>query len=218
MRYPLVDGQGNFGNIDGDSAAAMRYTESRMTDVAMRLLEGIAENAVDFKPTYDGEDEEPVVLPVQLPQPARQRLDRHRRRHGDLDPAAQRRRALRRRAAPDHATPTATPADLMHFVPGPDFPTGGILVEDAGSIANAYETGRGSFRLRARWDAEDNGPRRLPDRRHRDPLRRPEVAGWSKRSPSCCWPRSCRCSRTCATRAPTTSASCWSRAPAPSIR
>ena len=99
MRYPLVDGQGNFGNIDGDSAAAMRYTETRMTDVAMRLLEGIAEDAVDFRRTMMASDEEPVVLPGQFPQSARQWLDRHRRRHGDLHPAAQCRRAVRRGAA-----------------------------------------------------------------------------------------------------------------------
>ncbi len=99
MRYPLVDGQGNFGNIDGDGAAAYRYTEAKMTDVAMRLLEGIAENAVDFKPTYDGLTEEPIGAARQLPQSPRQRLDRHRRRHGDVDPAAQRRRDLRSGAA-----------------------------------------------------------------------------------------------------------------------
>ena len=83
LRYPLVDGQGNFGNIDGDNAAAMRYTESRMTEAAQALLEGLDENAVDFRATYDGEDEEPVVLPAALPQSARQRLGRHRGRHGD---------------------------------------------------------------------------------------------------------------------------------------
>jgi len=156
LRYPLVDGQGNFGNIDGDSAAAMRYTESRMTDVATRLLEGITENAVDFKPTYDGEDEEPVVLPSNFP--------------NLLANGSQGIAVGMATSVPPHnvaelcdaalhliMNPAATPAELMHFVPGPDFPTGGILVEDAGSIANAYATGRGSFRLRARWHTEETG-------------------------------------------------------------
>ena len=94
-RYPLVDGQGNFGNIDGDSAAAYRYTEARMTEVARLLLEGIGENAVDFRDNYSGDQNEPVVLPAGFPEPAGQWLAGHRGRHGDLDPAAQCRRALR---------------------------------------------------------------------------------------------------------------------------
>jgi topoisomerase IV subunit A len=130
VRYPLVDGQGNFGNIDGDNAAAMRYTEARMTEVARLLLDGIDEDAVDFRRTYDGEDEEPVVLPAPS-QPARQRLVRHRRRHGDLDPAAQRGRALRRGAASDRQS-ERDDRELLQFVPGPDFPTGGIIVEPRG--------------------------------------------------------------------------------------
>ena len=102
VRYPLVDGQGNFGNIDGDNAAAMRYTEARMTEVATELLlEGITEDAVDFRPTYNEEDEEPMVLPGAFPNLLANGSSGHRRRHGDLDPAAQCRRALRRRAAPD---------------------------------------------------------------------------------------------------------------------
>ena len=156
LRYPLVDGQGNFGNIDGDSAAAMRYTESRMTDVATRLLEGITENAVDFKPTYDGEDEEPVVLPSNFP---------NLLANGSTGIAV----GMATSVPPHNVAelcdaalhlimnPAATPAELMHFVPGPDFPTGGILVEESGSIANAYATGRGSFRLRARWHTEETG-------------------------------------------------------------
>ena len=87
-RYPLVEGQGNFGNIDGDNAAAMRYTEARLTEVAQAMLAGIDEDAVDFRPTYDGEEQEPVVLPARLPQPAGERRGRHRGRHGDLHPAA----------------------------------------------------------------------------------------------------------------------------------
>ena len=157
LRYPLVDGQGNFGNIDGDSAAAMRYTESRMTDVAARLLEGMAENAIDFQPTYDGEDEEPIVLPVELPQPPRQRLDRHRRRHGDLDPAAQRRRALRRGAPPDQRQSQGQRRRSDPVRPRPRFPDRRHPGRAARIIVNAYETGRGSFRLRAKWEREDKG-------------------------------------------------------------
>ena len=97
QRYPLVDGQGNFGNIDGDNAAAMRYTESRLSAVAQAMLDGIDEDAVDFRPTYDGEDSEPVVLPGPFPEPARQWRLRHRGRHGDQHSAAQCRRAVRRR-------------------------------------------------------------------------------------------------------------------------
>ncbi|MHB1109218.1 MAG: DNA topoisomerase IV subunit A [Devosia sp.] len=156
LRYPLVDGQGNFGNIDGDSAAAMRYTESRMTDVATRLLEGIAENAVAFRPTYDGEDEEPIVLPSNFP---------NLLANGSTGIAV----GMATSVPPHNVAelcdaalhlimnPAATPAELMHFVPGPDFPTGGILVESPASIANAYATGRGSFRLRARWHTEETG-------------------------------------------------------------
>jgi topoisomerase-4 subunit A len=156
LRYPLVDGQGNFGNIDGDGAAAMRYTESRMTDVATRLLEGITENAVDFKPTYDGEDEEPVVLPSNFP---------NLLANGSTGIAV----GMATSVPPHNVAelcdaalhlihnPQAQVADLMRFIPGPDFPTGGILVESPESIANSYATGRGSFRLRARWTREDKG-------------------------------------------------------------
>ena len=101
LRYPLVDGQGNFGNIDGDNAAAYRYTEARLTAVAMQLMAGLDEGTVDFRPTYNGEEEEPEVFPGPVPQPARQRRERDRGRHGDLDPAAQRRRADRRRDPAD---------------------------------------------------------------------------------------------------------------------
>jgi topoisomerase IV subunit A len=156
LRYPLVDGQGNFGNIDGDNAAAMRYTESRMTDVATRLLEGITENAIDFKPTYDGEDEEPVVLPSNFP---------NLLANGSTGIAVGMATSI-----PPHNVaelceaalhlihhPEATAAELVHFVPGPDFPTGGILVESPANIAHAYATGRGSFRLRAKWEIEETG-------------------------------------------------------------
>ena len=156
MRYPLVDGQGNFGNIDGDGAAAYRYTEARMTGVAQRLLEGIGENAVDFKPTYDGGTEEPVVLPANFP---------NLLANGSTGIAVGMATSI-----PPHnvaeicdaalhliMNPSATTAELMQFIPGPDFPTGGILVETPTSILNAYETGRGGFRLRARWVREDKG-------------------------------------------------------------
>jgi len=157
QRYPLVDGQGNFGNIDGDSPAAMRYTESRMTDVASRLLEGMAENAIDFKPTYDGEDEEPVVLPSNFP---------NLLANGSTGIAVGMATSI-----PPHnvgelcdaalhlinVNPNAGARELTQFVKGPDFPTGGILVESPESIVNSYETGRGAFRLRARWEREDKG-------------------------------------------------------------
>ena len=122
-------------------------------------MEGMAENAVDFRPTYDGEDEEPVVLPSNFPEPARQRLDRHRRGHGDLGAAAQCRRALRRGAAPHQRRPEGSRADdLVRFVKGPDFPTGGILVDTAELDRHRpTRPGRGSFRLRARWEKEEKG-------------------------------------------------------------
>jgi topoisomerase-4 subunit A len=158
MRYPLVDGQGNFGNIDGDGAAAYRYTEARMTEVASRLLEGIGENAVDFKPTYDGATDEPSVLPANFP---------NLLANGSTGIAVGMATSI-----PPHnvdeicdaalhlinnGRDATTTADLMHYIPGPDFPTGGILVESQASILNSYETGRGSFRLRARWEREDKG-------------------------------------------------------------
>ena len=156
MRYPLVDGQGNFGNIDGDSAAAYRYTEARMTDVASRLLEGITENAVEFKPTYDGATDEPEVLPANFP--------------NLLANGSQGIAVGMATSVPPHNVaelcdaalhlihnPEATAQELMRFVPGPDFPTGGILIESPESIAQSYATGRGSFRLRARWHREDKG-------------------------------------------------------------
>jgi len=156
MRYPLADGQGNFGNIDGDGAAAMRYTETKMTDVAMRLMEGMAEDAVDFKPNYDGADEEPVVLPANFP--------------NLLANGSQGIAVGMATSIPPHnvaelceaalaliAKPTASVEELVRHVPGPDFPTGGMLVEPASSILEAYSTGRGSFRLRARWHREDKG-------------------------------------------------------------
>lgn len=154
VRYPLVDGQGNFGNIDGDNAAAMRYTEARMTEVATLLLEGITEDSVDFRPTYNEEDEEPIVLPAAFP---------NLLANGSSGIAVGMATSI-----PPHnvaelcdaaqyliANPQATSDDLVQFVAGPDFPTGGILVEPKNSILESYRTGRGSFRLRSRWHKEE---------------------------------------------------------------
>ncbi len=153
QRYPLVDGQGNFGNIDGDNAAAMRYTESRLSSVAQAMLEGIDEDAVDFRTTYDGEDREPVVLPGRFP---------NLLANGAAGIAV----GMATSIPPHNAgelcgallhlidNPQCPTAELVRHVAGPDFPTGGVLVEPAESITEAYATGRGSFRLRARWDKE----------------------------------------------------------------
>ncbi len=152
-RYPLVEGQGNFGNIDGDNPAAMRYTEARMTAVARAMLDGIDDDAVDFRPNYDGEEHEPVVLPAGFP---------NLLANGAAGIAVGMATSI-----PPHnagevcaaalaliANPDASTAELLAHMPGPDFPTGGVLVEDPASIAAAYETGRGGFRLRAAWEVE----------------------------------------------------------------
>src|SRR5499425_79652 len=155
-RYPLVDGQGNFGNIDGDNPAAMRYTETRMTAVAEALLEGIDEDAVDFRPTYDGTSDEPVVLPGAFP--------------NMLANGAQGIAVGMATAIPPHNAaelcdaalflidnPNARSRTLLKFVPGPDFPGGGLVVDSREAIAEAYTTGRGSFRVSARWHKEETG-------------------------------------------------------------
>ena len=156
QRYPLIDGQGNFGNIDGDNAAAMRYTECRLTNAAALLLDGIDEDAVDFRPTYDGEDEEPVVLPAGFP---------NLLANGSSGIAV----GMATSIPPHNAAelidaclvllqrPEATTADLMERVQGPDFPTGGVIVEPRESLLETYETGRGGVRVRARWTREDTG-------------------------------------------------------------
>ncbi|AMM85224.1 DNA topoisomerase IV subunit A [Martelella sp. AD-3] len=166
QRYPMVDGQGNFGNIDGDSAAAMRYTEARMTDVAALMLEGIDEDAVDFRPTYNEEDEEPVVMPGAFP---------NLLANGSTGIAV----GMATSIPPHNAHelceaaihlikhPDATVEDLVtlpnadgpkaNMIQGPDFPTGGIIVEDFDSMVETYRTGRGGFRVRARWEKEDLG-------------------------------------------------------------
>src|SRR5215467_6003341 len=153
-RYPLIDGQGNFGNIDGDNPAAYRYTEARMTEVARLLLDGIDEDAVDFRPNYDGQSTEPVVLPGAFP--------------NLLANGAQGIAVGMATAIPPHNVheicdaalflidnPNARSRNLLKYVPGPDFPTGGVIVDPRETIAEAYRTGRGSFRLRARWRKEE---------------------------------------------------------------
>ena len=155
-RYPLIDGQGNFGNIDGDSAAAYRYTEARMTEVARLLLENLDEDTVDFRANYDGTVEEPVVLPGAFP---------NLLANGATGIAV----GMATSIPPHNAAelcdaalhlikfPNAGVEKLTQFVIGPDFPTGGIVIDDRASILDAYKTGRGGFRVRARWTTEDLG-------------------------------------------------------------
>ncbi len=156
VRYPLVDGQGNFGNIDGDNPAASRYTEARLTAIAETLMEGLTENAVDFRPNYDGTLEEPVVMPAAFPNLLANgstgiavgmatNIPPH-----NLDELIQGCHAMMR-------DPDLSDAALVELIPGPDYPTGGVIVEDRATIAEAYRTGRGSFRTRAKWHVEDLG-------------------------------------------------------------
>ncbi len=156
MRYPLVDGQGNFGNIDGDNPAASRYTEARLTAASEALMEGLAENAVDFRPNYDGTLEEPIVLPAAFP---------NLLANGSSGIAV----GMATNIPPHNLhelieaclhlikSPDARDETLVGLVPGPDFPTGGVIVEPREAILEAYRTGRGSFRTRARWSVEDLG-------------------------------------------------------------
>src|SRR5436190_3502951 len=156
QRYPLVDGQGNFGNVDGDNPAAMRYTEARLTQVAHLLLDGIEEDAIDFRPTYDGSEKEPIVLPGAFP---------NLLANGSQGIAV----GMATSIPPHNAaelcdaalhlidTPNARSRTLLKYVQGPDFPTGGVIVDPPDVIAEAYATGRGSFRVRARWHTEDTG-------------------------------------------------------------
>ena len=156
QRYPLVDGQGNFGNIDGDSAAAMRYTEARMTDVARLLLDGIDEDAVDFRPSYDGTSQEPAVLPAAFP---------NLLANGSQGIAVGMATAIPPHNAAELCdaalflidNPKGRTKTLLKYVKGPDFPTGGVVVDPPEAIAEAYATGRGSFRVRARWKQEETG-------------------------------------------------------------
>jgi topoisomerase-4 subunit A len=153
VRYPLVEGQGNFGNIDGDNPAAMRYTEARLTPFAMRLMEGLDEDAIDFRPTYDGEEAEPVVMPAAVP---------NLLANGASGIAV----GMATNIPPHNVgelcdallhlikTPKAHVSTLLDFVQGPDFPTGGVLAESRATIKEAYATGRGSLRVRAKWTVE----------------------------------------------------------------
>ena len=156
LRYPLVDGQGNFGNIDGDNAAAYRYTEARMAPPAIELMAGLDDGTVDFRPTYNGEDEEPEVFPGLFPNLLANGASGIAVGMATSIPPHNVAEVI------DAATylidnPRCAPIELMQFVKGPDFPTGGQLVDTAASIAEAYATGRGSFRVRARWTVEDQG-------------------------------------------------------------
>ncbi|SEN72955.1 DNA topoisomerase IV subunit A [Pseudorhodobacter antarcticus] len=156
VRYPLVEGQGNFGNIDGDNPAASRYTEARLTAIAEKLMEGLNENAVDYRPNYDGTLEEPVVMPAAFP---------HLLANGSSGIAV----GMATNIPPHNLhelidaciamikDPDIADDALVTHVPGPDFPTGGVIVEPRANISDAYRTGRGAFRLRARWSVEDLG-------------------------------------------------------------
>ena len=156
VRYPLVDGQGNFGNIDGDGAAAMRYTEARLTAVALALMEGLDDNSVDFEATYDGEDEEPCVMPAAFP---------NLLANGSNGIAV----GMATNIPPHNVGevcdaalyllnhPNASTEKLLDFIQGPDFPTGGVLVEDKANIVKVYTQGRGPLKLRAKWEREDLG-------------------------------------------------------------
>ena len=154
VRYPLIEGQGNFGNIDGDNPAAMRYTEARLTEVAEALLAGIDDDAVDFRPNYDGSAQEPIVLPGGFP---------NLLANGAAGIAVGMATSIPPHNAGDLCdallhlirTPNARVETLVDLVKGPDFPTGGLLVEPRESIVEAYKTGRGAFRLRARWIKEE---------------------------------------------------------------
>src|ERR1700756_3555664 len=156
QRYPLVDGQGNYGSIDGDNPAAYRYTEARLTEVARLLLEGIDEDAVDFRPTYDGTEREPMVLPGAFP---------NLLANGSQGIAVGMATAIPPHNAAELCdaalflidNPNARSKTLLKYVPGPDFPTGGLIVDPRETIAEAYVTGRGSFRVRARWTKEETG-------------------------------------------------------------
>lgn len=156
VRYPLVDGQGNFGNIDGDGAAAMRYTEARLTDFAIALMDGLNENSVDFMDTYDGEEQEPVVMPAAVPNllcngsagiavGMATNIPPH-----NLDEVANALLYLIK-------NPECTISDLVKYVKGPDFPTGGLIIADHQAIIDAYTHGKGYFRIRAKWEKEDLG-------------------------------------------------------------
>lgn len=156
VRYPLVDGQGNFGNIDGDGAAAMRYTEARLTEFAMDLMDGLNDDAVDFADTYDGEDSEPVVMPAMVP---------NLLCNGSMGIAV----GMATNIPPHNLSelsdallymiekPDCSDEDVIRRIKGPDFPTGGTIVDSFDTIVNNYKQGKGNFRIRAKWTTEDLG-------------------------------------------------------------
>ena len=156
LRYPLVDGQGNFGNVDGDNAAAYRYTEARLTQAAIELMAGLDEGTVDFRPTYNGEEEEPEIFPGLFPNLFANGASGIAVGMATSIPPHNVAEIV---SAAIHLVdnPKAGPADLTDHVRGPDFPTGGVIVDSAEAIAAAYASGRGSFRVRARWQIEDLG-------------------------------------------------------------
>ena len=216
QRYPLVDGQGNFGNVDGDNAAAMRYTEARLTEVARALLDGIDQDTVDFRATYDGSDEEPVVLPAAFP---------NLLANGTSGIAV----GMATSIPPHNAgelcaalcrlleQPELPVEDLLEVVKGPDLPTGGVLVEPWSNVVEAYRTGRGSLRLRARWQREDLGHGQYQVVVTEMPYQVPK-SRLVERIAELLPPRDCLCSPTCATNRPRTCVSCWCRARAPCPR
>src|SRR6266702_3198736 len=154
LRYPLIDPQGNFGSIDGDEAGAMRYTEARLSPLAMELLRDIDKETVEFEPNFDGYEQQPVVLPARFP---------NLLANGSQGIAV----GMATNVPPHNlgevcdaalyliAHPNAGSDELLQFVPGPDFPTGGVIIDSKEVIAETYRTGRGGFRLRARWTQED---------------------------------------------------------------
>ncbi len=215
VRYPLIDGQGNFGNVDGDNPAAMRYTEARLTEVARLLLDGIDEDAVDFRPTYDGSDQEPVVLPGAFP---------NLLANGSSGIAV----GMATNIPPHNAaelcnaalhlikTPNARTETLVGYVPGPDLPTGGVMVESARDHHQRLPDRPRQFPGAGEVGGRGPGPRHLRRGHHRDPVPGPEVEADRQASPSWSMPRSCRWSPRCATNRRRTSASSSSRGPGPS--
>jgi topoisomerase-4 subunit A len=173
MRYPLVDGQGNFGSIDGDSAAAYRYTEARLAQLAEEMLRDIDRETVDFQPNFDGQMEEPTVLPARFP---------NLLANGSAGIAV----GMATNIPPHNITELCDACihlagqknselvrddTLLKYVQGPDFPTGGTIVEPPEAIAEAYRTGRGGFRVRARWEVEDLGRGQWQSLSPRSPIR-----------------------------------------------
>ena len=215
-RYPLVEGQGNFGNIDGDNAAAYRYTEARLTDFARLLLEGIDEDSIDWRDNYSGDAKEPIVLPAATPNLLANGAQGIAVGMATSIPPHNVAELLRRRALSDRPSRARTSRRCCNFVPGPDFPTGGIVVDD-----RAVDRGDLSHRARrfpaARaLDQGGDGPRRLGRRRHRNPLWRAEVAADRAARRAVQREEGAAARRRRATNRPRTCASCSSRARATS--